>query len=134
MAAVSSTELAFRAYLHTAPPARLLRTSCLAPINTINHHHHHLLLLCMCVSCVLCVVLCCVQVLFDKAPNSVWNLRPDSLALMLSLANVGAGSRCLVLENCQVQQCRGVGGGEGEGFWRQGLPCACGGLCIYGSK
>jgi hypothetical protein len=40
--------------------------------------------------------------MFDKSPNAVWNLRPDSLALLLSLANVGAGARCLVLENCQV--------------------------------
>lgn len=66
----------------------------------------------MYVACVLWCAVCHVQVLFDKAPNSVWNLRPDSLALLLSLANVGAGSRCLVLDNCQVQeQPRGRGGG-----------------------
>jgi tRNA (adenine-N(1)-)-methyltransferase non-catalytic subunit len=41
--------------------------------------------------------------MFDKAPATVWNLRPDSLALLLSLANVGAGSRALVLDNCQVR-------------------------------
>jgi hypothetical protein len=48
--------------------------------------------------------------MFDKAPHAVWNLRPDSLALLLSLANVGAGSRCLVLDNCGVS----VGGGGGR--------------------
>lgn len=42
-----------------------------------------------------------MQVMFDKAPTGIWNLRPDSLALLLSLANVAAHSRCLLLENCQ---------------------------------
>jgi hypothetical protein len=51
----------------------------------------------------------CLQVMFDKTPHAVWNLRPDSLALLLSLANVGAGARCLVLENCGVS---GVCGGH----------------------
>lgn len=41
------------------------------------------------------------QVMFDKAPAGIWNLRPDSLSLLLSLANVAAHSRTLLLDNCQ---------------------------------
>lgn len=51
-------------------------------------------------SCAVLVALA-LQVMFDKAPTGIWNLRPDSLALLLSLANVAAHSRCLLLENCQ---------------------------------
>lgn len=39
--------------------------------------------------------------MFHKAPTGIWNLRPDSMSLLLSLANVAANSRCLLLENCQ---------------------------------
>ncbi|WIA33537.1 hypothetical protein OEZ86_006661 [Tetradesmus obliquus] len=41
------------------------------------------------------------EVMFDKAPAGIWNLRPDSLSLLLSLANVAAHSRTLLLDNCQ---------------------------------
>jgi hypothetical protein len=44
---------------------------------------------------------CVLQVTFDKTPSSVWNMRPDSLGLLLSQANVAAHSRTLLLENCQ---------------------------------
>lgn len=65
------------------------------------------------------------QVLFDKSPQSVWNMRPDSLALVLSLANVGAGARCLVLENCQVRQLfRGVVCAPQENGWLYVAGCA----------
>jgi hypothetical protein len=36
-------------------------------------------------------VLC--EVLFEKSPARMWNLRPDSLAILLALANAGAHSR-----------------------------------------
>jgi tRNA (adenine-N(1)-)-methyltransferase non-catalytic subunit len=39
--------------------------------------------------------------MFDKAPTGIWNLRPDSLSLLLSMANVAAHSRTLLLDNCQ---------------------------------
>jgi tRNA (adenine-N(1)-)-methyltransferase non-catalytic subunit len=39
--------------------------------------------------------------MFDKLPAKVWNLRPDTLGILLSLANVAAHSRVLVLESCQ---------------------------------
>lgn len=54
--------------------------------------------------------------MFDKAPTGIWNLRPDSLALLLSLANVAAHSRVLLLENCQgllVAACAERLGGHG---------------------
>jgi len=41
------------------------------------------------------------QALFARSPAKLWHLRPDSLALMLSLANVRAGARVLVVEATQ---------------------------------
>ena len=34
-----------------------------------------------------------MQAYFEKGPARVFNLRPDSLAIMLSLANVAAGAK-----------------------------------------
>lgn len=42
-----------------------------------------------------------VQTFFDKGPQRIWNLRPDSLALLLSMANVCAYQKVLVVESCQ---------------------------------
>ena len=44
------------------------------------------------------------EAVFEKtapAGQRIWNLRPDSLAAALALANVGANSRVLVIESCQ---------------------------------
>ncbi|GLC34740.1 hypothetical protein PLESTB_001158300 [Pleodorina starrii] len=43
-------------------------------------------------------ILC--EAYYDKAPERVANLRQDSLAVMLSLANVAAGAKVLVVEQC----------------------------------
>ncbi|KXZ53340.1 hypothetical protein GPECTOR_7g1234 [Gonium pectorale] len=40
------------------------------------------------------------EAFYDKQPERVWHLRHDSLAIMLSLANVAAGARVLVVEHC----------------------------------
>ncbi|GAX79292.1 hypothetical protein CEUSTIGMA_g6733.t1 [Chlamydomonas eustigma] len=40
------------------------------------------------------------QAYYDKGPQRVFNLRFDSLAAMLSLANIGAGGTALVIDNC----------------------------------
>eukprot|EP00198_Chlamydomonas_reinhardtii_P004742 XP_001694078.1 predicted protein [Chlamydomonas reinhardtii] len=37
---------------------------------------------------------------YDKCPERVWNLRHDTLAVMLSLGNVAAGAKVLVVEHC----------------------------------
>lgn len=56
------------------------------------------------------------QNFFDKGPARVFNLRPDSLALALAMANVTAHGRTLVLEACQglvvaaaLERCGGYG-------------------------
>ncbi|PNH11755.1 tRNA (adenine(58)-N(1))-methyltransferase non-catalytic subunit trm6 [Tetrabaena socialis] len=53
---------------------------------------------------------------YDKAPERVWYLRHDSLAVLLSLANVAAGAKVLVVESCMgvvtaaaVERLGGVG-------------------------
>ncbi|KAF5827016.1 adenine(58)-N(1)-methyltransferase non-catalytic subunit TRM6 [Dunaliella salina] len=40
------------------------------------------------------------QAYFEKGPARVFNLRPDSLAIMLSLANLSAGAKVLVMDAC----------------------------------
>ncbi|KAL6754655.1 Gcd10p family-domain-containing protein [Haematococcus lacustris] len=40
------------------------------------------------------------QAYYSKGPERVHNLRPDSLAMMLSLGNVAAGSKVLVMDSC----------------------------------
>lgn len=37
---------------------------------------------------------------YAKQPSKIGNLRPDTLALMLNMANVGAHARVLVIESC----------------------------------
>jgi tRNA (adenine-N(1)-)-methyltransferase non-catalytic subunit len=38
--------------------------------------------------------------LFNKQPSKIGYLRPDALGILLHMANVGPGSKILVLENC----------------------------------
>lgn len=38
---------------------------------------------------------------YEKQPLKIHNLRSDSLAIMISMANVGAGAQVLVIEDCQ---------------------------------
>ncbi|EFJ43222.1 hypothetical protein VOLCADRAFT_119181 [Volvox carteri f. nagariensis] len=59
-------------------------------------------------------ILC--EAYYDKAPERVYNLRHDSLAVMMSLANVAAGAKVLVAEQCMgvltaaaVERLGGVG-------------------------
>ncbi len=42
------------------------------------------------------------QAFYDKSTERVWNLRHDSLAVMLSLANVTAGAKVRVLRRCST--------------------------------
>ena len=41
------------------------------------------------------------EMYFFKNPNKILEIRPDSLAQMLSISNVQSGSNVLLLENCQ---------------------------------
>lgn len=59
--------------------------------------------------------------LFDKAPFKMWNLRPDSLAIMMCSANVGAHSRVLVIEACQGL----IAAAAAQRMGGCGVLCAC---------
>jgi len=45
------------------------------------------------------------QAYFEKGPARVYNLRPDSLAIMLSLGNVAAGAKVVLRSSLPMQVC-----------------------------
>jgi tRNA (adenine58-N1)-methyltransferase non-catalytic subunit len=60
------------------------------------------------------------ETLFNKQPSRIGYLRPDALGILLHMANVGPGSKILVLENCGGM----ITGAVAERMGGHGTVCA----------
>jgi hypothetical protein len=76
--------------------------SCCMLTCNVRELKGHLRFCCLLTSPYRCFFPCLLsQSIYDRGPAKIWHLRSDTLAIMMSLANIGAYSRVLLLESCQ---------------------------------